>query len=198
MNQITACFPLLQDFSHFVKLHLELVPNTRKLEIEAEKLVAENFPQPQLEAFVRSVFEWGGYHQYSTANLDKVLEKLNSRPFLDAMNALNSPFPGIEGAIFRITRLPGLGISYGSKHLRFLRPDICPVLDSVIRCEFGYSEDSSGYYLYQRDVMETAMVLEQSKIDNPLFRIDNRWFAADVDMALFAYLQQRSGKPGWN
>jgi hypothetical protein len=83
----------------------------------------------------------------------------------------------------------GIGApSFASKHLRFLRPDVCPILDSVIAGNLTYASTSAGYAQYAADCLEIARVLENNGVPNPVLRSD-RWRAADVDMALYAALQ---------
>ncbi|MGB3717789.1 MAG: hypothetical protein WA996_25490 [Candidatus Promineifilaceae bacterium] len=109
--------------------------------------------------------------------------------FQTALELLDSETPDVAGPLEEVIRINGLSISFGSKHLRFLRPDKCPVLDSVIGSGLGYPESTAGYRLYAADCQEVCEKLLSNGIVNPSRRKEGRWFAADVDMALFAFLQ---------
>ena len=113
------------------------------------------------------------------------------------MQALHVTPPLVERALSSLLEIKGLGISYASKHLRFLRPDLCPILDNVVWETFKYPWDPRGYRLLVSDVILAAKVLEENQIRNPISRPDGKWYAADVDMAVFACLQVRVQARGW-
>lgn len=183
----------LSDYPDLVQLHLDKVAGTIELENYAQELMSAGLPQTMLEQFIRKVHSWGGSHR----NLPKVLSYDYRDCFMEAVTALNSEHPEIEKAFRYINLINGLGVSYGSKHLRFLRPDICPVLDNNIWKEFKYHWNEKGYKNLCDDVMEIAKSLVKNGIRNPVQRAGGKWFAADIDMAVFAYLQHRAKKSGW-
>jgi hypothetical protein len=45
--------------------------------------------------------------------------------------------------------------------------------------------------------MNAAKNLEENGMKNPMNRPNGRWFAADVDMAVFALLQRKKRSCGW-
>ena len=139
-------------------------------------------------SFIRHVHEWGG----KVRNTDKVIKSARRHHFVNAMVALDSPVPQIKNALKIMTKIKGLGISFGSKHLRMLRPDICPILDKRVREKFNYQEDLTGYKLLYIDVSHAAQALQMAKIYNPMKRSEGRWYAGDVDMAIFAFIKKDS------
>lgn len=74
----------------------------------------------------------------------------------------------------------------------FLRPDVCPILDTTISQSLGYVLDEHGYKQLSDDCLRIADALQQCEVNNPMGRESERWFAADVEMALFAYLSKDS------
>jgi hypothetical protein len=78
---------------------------------------------------------------------------------------------------------------FSSKHLRFLRPDICPVFDSIISDNSGYLFDEFGYELFAENCLEIGDHLEELKIKNPRKRPDDKWYTADVEVAIWKYLK---------
>ncbi len=193
LNKISMLFPNLSDFSILTELHLNTIPGTRELEVKAQNLVTARLPGTMLQEFIESVHRWSG----SFRNYYKVIENARPTHFINALKALNASPPLIERALSSLLEIYGLGISYGSKHLRFLRPDLCPILDNIVWDKFKYSWDTRGYRLLQVDIMNIAKSLEENGIKNPMSRQNGQWYAADVDMAVFAFLQREKRSCGW-
>ncbi len=78
-----------------------------------------------------------------------------------------------------------LDVSFASKHLRFLRPDICPVFDSYLHDALPYTLDASGYSDFANDCAWLAHQLGANQIPNPRQRAGGVWFAADVEGAIY-------------
>ena len=176
-------FPTLQD------LHLREAPGTRVIEPLGQALAAADFPVPQLKAFIQRVCGWGG----RTGNrVQGVVFARNSgddfqharRCFVEAWGELQQD--RIDSALCCINQITGLGQpSYASKHLRFLRPDICPVMDSNIQAEVPeYTYDELG-----RAYQDIAAKLREARVPNRMARADGAWFVADVDMAIFVHIR---------
>ncbi|MBV8452034.1 MAG: hypothetical protein JOZ29_07125 [Deltaproteobacteria bacterium] len=119
--------------------------------------------------------------------------KRNSLPALreglcKANELLDKPTPEVQGALAHLNRLHSLGSpSFASKHLRFLRPDICPVLDSVLRDALPYSFDPEGYTAFAEDCRSIGEILTRQRAKNPWDRFDGAWFAADIEAALYVH-----------
>jgi hypothetical protein len=67
----------------------------------------------------------------------------------------------------------------------------------VVWEQFKYPWDACGYRIFQSEVVGAVKILEEENIYNPMLRPNGRWFAADIDMAIFAFLQRKSKKCGW-
>ena len=97
-----------------------------------------------------------------------------------------------RSALRAVRQVRHLGLSFASKHLRLLRPDVCPVLDSTLSEKLGYPLDSRGYQRFTDDCQKLAALLNRLGVPNPLGREGGRWFVADVEMALFVYVKESS------
>jgi hypothetical protein len=193
MNKILNLFPSLSSIPHYADLHLHTVPGTLQLEAQAQKLITGNFDPGRLRDFITEVHRWGG----SMRNVNKVLNNAKRETFILAFNNLMASPTQIESALKAVLTINGLGPSYGSKHLRFLCPQYCPILDNTIWECFRYPWNAEGYRLLHQDVMQVARTLEKNQINNPVIRSGFKWYAADVDLAIFAFLQNQARKTGW-
>ena len=181
------------DFTKLVKHHPVRLSDTRELEQEASCLRAAGFPEERLASFIRKVCKWGGYAGIAGKVLKNNTLPMIQRRFVNATNALNSDTPDVQGALREINQIKGLGRpSFASKHLRFLRPDVCPVLDRTISKHLQYPLDEYGYKQFSDDCLRIAETLQQHGVSNPMGRESGKWFAADVEMALFQYLREPS------
>jgi hypothetical protein len=147
-----------------------------------------NFLESELEPFITAVCNWGGY-----AGIGRRILNRNSLTALrdgirEADGLLDKSTPDVEGALTRLNRLHSLGSpSFASKHLRFLRPNICPVLDSVLRDALPYSFDPEGYATFAEHCRSIGEILKQQRANNQWGRHDGAWYAADVEAALYIY-----------
>jgi hypothetical protein len=186
-------------FTGLVELYKKIWPNdqTPALETEARNLIAAGFPDQQMEDFIRHVCEWGGYKGIAGRVLNpknNTLSEIQCQ-FRNAMNALTSEnVPDIRAALCEIGRIKHLGLSFASKHLRFLQPDLCPVLDSVLSEKLDYPLDVCGYKQFSDDCLRIAEALQQDSVSNPVGRDHGAWFAADVEMALFAHVNYQMSR----
>ena len=106
------------------------------------------------------------------------------------MRALAGQPVDVRKALSGVVKPSYIGFSYGSKHLRFLCPQQCPVLDLAhIVKQLGYAYSVDGYFLWTADCLSASEMLETSHVPNPMERPVGRWYPADVDMAVFAHLQ---------
>jgi hypothetical protein len=179
----------LAAFAGLVERHLNAVPETRDLEFEGARLKAEGFSEPDLVRFIQRVCRWGGYAGLASRIVNHNPTAAIRRQFFSAAGMLDKSPPDVQGALQKINSIRHLGQpSFASKHLRFLRPDVCPILDSIIARRLQYKHDTYGYWQFSQDCLKIAQALEAKGIANPMDREAGRWFAADVEMALFAHL----------
>jgi len=179
------------DFCHLVERHLHCNPDTPNLEAKGFQLKSADFPEPELESFIRRVCAWGGYAGIGRQIINQnPLAKIRVR-FQSAMVKLDAPVPDVSGALREVNLIRTLGKpSFASKHLRFLRPDICPVLDSIISNKMNYSYNVFGYQEFSSDCLKVAALLQSNRIENPRNRDNNTWFASDVESAIFSFINK--------
>jgi hypothetical protein len=150
-----------------------------------------DFPEQQLKHFVRRVCTWGGYAGIGVRVLNQnPFTKIRAH-FRNAVTYLKVDTPDVENALREINHIRGLGTpSFASKHLRFLKPEVCPVLDRIVSSRLRYSFSPSGYNQLSEDCVKIARALLANQVYNPMIRHNGGWFAADVEMALFAYIKK--------
>jgi len=157
------------------------------LEVEASELIRNDFPHSELAEFVRRVCQWGGYAGVA----GRVLKHNSPDSLRDAFTLANAYLAGtkprITDALTSLRDLHGLGLSFASKHLRFLCPEYCPVFDQVLRDALCYTYNSAGYTKFAIDCRVVADALISASAPNPWLGRDCNWRAADVEAALFAH-----------
>jgi len=178
----------LAAFPHLVEEHMRYYRDPRQLEIFGQELLAYDFPADKLEQFIRQVCSWGGYSGIAGRIFNRNSPIDIRQRFIEAAYILSQESPDIKAALREINIIKGLGTpSFSSKHLRFLFPETCPILDSVNK-SLGYTFNAEGYEQLVKDCATIAGALEKAAIPNPMNRPNNRWFAGEIDMALFTYL----------
>jgi hypothetical protein len=183
----------LDAFSELLRLHLERTRGTGDLEAQARRVASAGFPPADLEVFIRGVCTWGGYPGIAGRVLARNARDDIVTAFRQAYRELAADRSGHESAaaaLSEINRIKGLGApSFASKHLRFLAPSQCPVLDSLIATTCGYPLTVSGYARYAEDCATIAGALEAEGVRNPLPGSPDVWRVADVDAAVFASIR---------
>lgn len=168
--------------------HARRFETTGAVESLGERLRWADFPEADLESFITAVCAWGGY-----AGIGRRILNGNSLAAIrdglrEANRFLDAPRLDVGSALARLNSLHSLGTpSFASKHLRFLRPDMCPVMDSVLRDALPYSFDRDGYAAFARDCVSLADMLKRQGAINPWRRADGVWFTADVEAALYVH-----------
>lgn len=175
----------LVDFPHWHAHHLGRVAGTRQLERDGAALLASGFQPHQLVDFIRNVFRWGGYAGIAGRILKRNSQQAIVSTFSSTVAAFGCSNPA-SSALVALNLLSDLGTpSFASKHLRFLRPDICPVLDRLLSKSLDYRFTPAGYQQFSMDCVAVAQQLDAAGI--PLVS-GNSWGAADIEMAIFACL----------
>lgn len=168
------------------------VDNKETLTIEnlARDLIAGDFPPGSVTAFVKAVCYWGGYSGIGGRIL-KNPEQVLAAALRDAHGYLALQDP--PKALHRLRQVKDFGVSFGSKHLRFLAPDQAVVLDSVIATRLGYSMDAEGYAAFLQDC-RVMLAIVRARIPFPLDE-PRSWRISDVEAALYQRLQESKGLP---
>lgn len=147
---------------------------------------------------LQEMIEWGG-------SQNGILQKFNDRcgevnlfiVLRDVINNLYDP----DGAISSALRLPGLGLTYASKLLRFMQPEMYGTLDFKIRNAlhskgilpriYDGNPDSmkSGYVKFVGLLQEIKEKLKTQGIKKPVCdpTDDGTWRSSEIEMALYCW-----------
>lgn len=183
-------FIKLEEFEELVNTHLNRVAGTQEIEIEAINLINNDFDEEFLENFITHVCVWGrrpgiAAHVINQNNPDAI-----QNAFIAANDILEACGCNVGDALIAINQITYLGQpSFASKHLRFMHPELCPVLDSYIYQRLGYRNDPLGYRQFASDCQSVVASLQEYNVNNPMDREGGQWFVADVEMAIYAYLR---------
>jgi hypothetical protein len=159
-------------------------PLTRILTKFAENFVKKDLPVRKTFLFVRAVNAWGGLRG---ANPSKIWEQNKDNNFselqkrlVEAMALIQSDKP--KEAIAVLQNLDGIGISFGSKYLRFLCPNHAVVLDQKIRDRTDLREKSEDYEKFVRICQKIRSALQSTEMSH-LGML--HWRLADVEASIF-------------
>jgi hypothetical protein len=120
------------------------------LEQSGASLIRANFPEEGLIKFIKDVCKWGNYPGIAARVCrENPTEKIVGL-FRDAQQALSKG--RIVDGLAKLQNLNALGgISFASKHLKFLAPDKAVVLDSIVESSLGYAMNRPGYINFLAD-----------------------------------------------
>lgn len=179
------------DFPDLVQAHLAQVPNTAECEQLGQRVLKSldsEFEFEVLEEFIRTVCRWGGFAGVGGRVIKNNSPKFITDCFTAARDFMLREKLDVKRALREINRIKGLGTpSFASKHLRFLWPQLCPVLDSNTT-RLGYDFTPEGYAKFARDCKTLANALLEREVKNPICERSGEWFVSEIDMALFAHL----------
>jgi hypothetical protein len=153
----------------------------------------------------REMIQWGGSQN---GVLQKVDDGAAEVCFADIMQRVVGALPNPASAIDAALNIPGVGLTYASKLLRFLDPENYGALDSRIRAGLAERQWTdaagiaitiadnqgaamiNGYCMYLRELNQLRVDLHGNHIDCPPSALNptGRWRLADVELALFQYL----------
>jgi hypothetical protein len=183
VNIIRLSVPL-REFPALLAQHRVSDPTTPEVEALGAAYVAQGFRERDTPEFVRAVCKWGHYAGVGGKVLKRNPIKNIRARMRNAHVALQKDDP--LTAITEVTQLKGLGVSFGSKHLKFLLPDRAVVLDSIISERLGYRRTPKDYVDFLRDCAAIRDILSSQGIvasaDQPAWRV------SDVEMAIFKSL----------
>lgn len=181
------------EFPRLLRDHLTENPSTPAIEQFGKKLGEMDFPQEETAQFVMNVCTWGGYPGIAGRVLKNNKIDQICGAFRGGLSDLKAG--SVFKALCRVNTISGLGTpSFASKHLRFLRPDMCAVFDSIPRDSLAIPFDPSGYHQFCADCTSLARALVTNQIPCPASRDGGAWLAADAEGALYIYARpaQRS------
>jgi hypothetical protein len=184
----------LKNANQLLAQHLLLNPTTQTLEAEASALAEEGFPWQEVPGFVKRVCSWGGYAGIAGRvlkhnSVDSIADALR-----DAWGILEADPSGHDRALLRLNSVHGLGTpSFASKHLRFIKPELCPVFDSELHQVLPYSFDGAGYAQFSQDCLTLAKHLNKSGLAGTTHRSGGVWYASDVEASLYIHARRLRG-----
>lgn len=145
---------------------------------------------------LQEMIEWGG-------SQNGVLQKFNDGSgevnlfgvMQDIISSLATPRQAMSAAL----RIPGLGLTYASKLLRFMKPDTYGALDARIRRALQHegllppihdgniNSMVSGYVAFLELLDEIKVQLHANEIRKPICHLSDNgiWKASEIEMALF-------------
>ena len=144
--------------------------------------------------FVLAVCTWGG--RTGTNRVWPRIRKHNSpehvaRQLVAACRRLKEGQSGRVTALLELQQISGLGksgaVSYASKHLRMLSPDLCVTLDSNLSKALGVPENATGFDALSGACVSLALQANMavSAVTRPAGRV---WRAADIEACVFTRL----------
>jgi hypothetical protein len=150
----------------------------------------------------REMIQWGGSQN---GVLQKVDDGADRVCFSTTMNAVVVSLGQPAKALGAALDIPGIGLTYASKLLRFLDPDNYGALDSRIRSgliercgwdvkilDANHKSMISGYekYLVELQRLRRALVGGKYKCPESGMSKSGKWRLADVEIALFQHLKK--------
>lgn len=205
-------FPLShRDYQCCHSQHLRRVPNTRNTEVTGSGLLAApTLTITAVRDFTEIVCVWGGRTGHRIlGRIRREHDHIVLTSFKNTRDILKSG--NIAQAISSIQNINGLGqFSYSSKHLRMLAPDKCAVFDSLVEglirphmphasrlrmfldyCDFCQNKavDLTNNGIKLGD-FASQCVKSEAEAEIDATGSQSKWTAADVDMAIFAWIQQ--------
>lgn len=159
--------------------------------------------------YVRELLAWGAGKNDPRMRFEVGLGNVSLLEiFAPVVANIGDPKTAITAAL----QIPGCGLTYASKLLRFLRPDMHASLDGRIRDAmlkvgllskiYDSNENSMvrGYVAFQAFCVELVAQLDAAKIARPECNLpaaptQTGWRVADVEMAMFAWADGTSTVP---
>lgn len=153
--------------------------STAQTEAEAQQYRLTPSHQSALE-LSHAICQWGRgdrvfgnlHKRHGTTLGDKMNRWMRAALAADTDEAAIAPVSSTQEA----GRPEGLGVSFGSKHLRMLDPDRFAVLDSVLSEGLGYALNPKGYALFMRHLRDFHQQLSASGWGHSLARTESGLF----------------------
>ncbi|MNL95704.1 hypothetical protein D3C81_55070 [compost metagenome] len=181
-------------------------PWIKSLEERGGWLVEQSLLTAAPTDYIRELLAWGAGKNDPRMRFEIGLGNVSLlQIFAPVVANIDSPQKAITAAL----QIPGCGLTYASKLLRFLQPDMHASLDGRIREAmlnagllsriYDSNENSMvrGYVAFQAFCAELVAQLDAAKIARPECSLPaaptpTGWRVADVEMAMFAWAD-RSG-----
>lgn len=152
---------------------------------------------------LKEMIQWGGSQGGALQKFEDGSGEVNLHELMkNAVSSLNDPSRAITAAL----KLPGMGLTYASKMLRFLEPEKYGALDTRIRetlvkrapgilpkiYDSSATSMATGYVAFTKYIDDYKSQLDAARIMRPKCKLpvglgSSEWRAADIEMALFAW-----------
>lgn len=149
--------------------------NTQALEVLGQRIVEGT--EGDVYEFSRQVCQWGrGERVWGNLERHYTRSALTDalRQWVAQVAQAHNPAEAVQGGI----AIKGLGVSFASKHLRFLAPSRYAVLDAVLSDGLGYALNPAGYGLFMHAL---SVFKRQYNLPHSL---------AHIEWALFGLVRQ--------
>lgn len=176
-------------------------PWIKSLEERGARLAGQPFLEVAPTDYVREILSWGAGKNDPRMKFEAGLGNV---ALIEIIRQVVAEVENPRQAISAALQIPGFGLTYASKLLRFLRPEIHASLDGRIRGAMlkagllpkihdSYAGSMvDGYVAFQAFCVALCTQLEEGRIERPgctliSGRTRSAWRVADVEMALFAW-----------
>jgi len=181
----------LVEFPHLLLTFQQRVPSrpnkptTAEIERRASDLVKSNFAnKDDLRDFIRTVCNWGGYPGIAGRILKGSRIERIAATFQKAYRQAQGG--NVVEALKTLQQTKSLrGVSFASKHLKFLAPEKAVVLDSILSGRLGYRMDVDGYARFLNDCNTILHHILAEEVKYTGWATSG-WRVSDVEMAIFA------------
>ncbi|MDO8776144.1 MAG: hypothetical protein Q7K57_47040 [Burkholderiaceae bacterium] len=185
-------------------------PWIKSLEDRGSWLIKQTIMTEAPTDYVRELLAWGAGKNDPRMRFEVGLGNISLLSIFEPVVAnIGSPKAAITAAL----QIPGCGLTYASKLLRFLRPDMHASLDGRIREAmlkagllkkiYDSNENSMvrGYVAFQAFCADLVTQLDAAKIARPGCNLlaaptETGWRVADVEMALFTWADRSNPGSG--
>jgi hypothetical protein len=162
-------------------------PTTSRIEQIATELAKDDFHEPDLQMFIRTVCSWGGYEGIAGRvikyNRIEQLITVFRTAYQQAQNG------EVVEALEALQQIKHLGsVSFASKHLKFLAPERAVVLDSIISNRLGYPMNSVGYGDFLATCHTILKYIDAANLKYTGWGARG-WRISDIEMAITAKLR---------
>jgi hypothetical protein len=149
---------------------------------------------------IKEMIEWGGSQHGVLQKFNDGIEEVN---LLELVQKIIANLDSSERAITSSLSLPGLGLTYASKLLRFMKPEKYGALDSRIRGTLlrrkllrkindgNLNSMVNGYLEFLELLNNLKSQLEDQRVKKPDCSLSNTgfWRPSEIEMALFRWAE---------
>lgn len=162
-------------------------PTTAEIEKRAANLADNDFRVTELQSFIKTVCNWGGYPGIAGRiiknNEINEIATIFRKAYRQALDG------DVIEALETLQQIKGLGkVSFASKHLKFLAPERAVVLDSIISERLGYRMNAGGYARFLDDCNTILSHVLTGGLEYTGWAKEG-WRVSDIEMAIFAKIK---------